>query len=171
MKEQIPFKSNDENDIELDFPALGTSIEKPKTPWSQRFGMSFSEKLKPKNTSSYFYEEPPRLSNDKPLNEEQKQTMYIKENENKAMNERKKVIPSDRLKATELSSVLSKKTKNTVQSQSDDEGFSTVVNRSKKSRATFESKQKEDKVTGKHYQVFCPGLSTAVEYFNKTQSY
>ena len=156
MKEQIPSKSNDENDIESDFPALGTSIEKPKAPWSQRFGMSFSEKLKSKNTSSYFYEEPPRLSNDKPLNEDQKQTMYTKGNENKAVNEHKKMVPSDRLKATELSCVLSKTTKNTVQSQSDDEGFSTVVNRAKKSREAFESKQKEDKITGKHYEIFCP---------------
>ena len=154
MKEDIPTKSNyDKNDIESDFPALGTSTEKTKTPrtvWSQPFGMSFSEKLKSKNASSYFYEEPPRLCDDKPLKEEQRPTTNSTGNENKAM---KKHIEGDRLNSIKLDSVLNKNTesKNIAQPQSDDEGFS-IVKKSNKSRKTM-SVAKDEKTSGKLREV------------------
>ena len=142
-KETVPSMNNDENNIELDFPALGASIDhtSPSTVWNKPFGVSFSEKLKSNNTSSYFYKEPPRLSSDRPKEES---AMKSKENKDKIMNKQTRMVHNERLSKksadniTKPNIVNQTSEKDITKSQSDDEGFFIVRNKARRLCETVE---------------------------------
>ena len=140
-KETVPSTSSDKYNIESDFPVLGASTEPPhKTPstiWNKPFGASFSDKLKSNTTSSYFDNHgPSQLSTDNhncPQKKEQKSTIKSKMHEE--VNRQMKMVPSDRLneKSAEDISKQNKSEENIIISQSEDEGFSVVQGKARKS--------------------------------------
>ncbi|CAB4028367.1 Hypothetical predicted protein [Paramuricea clavata] len=128
--------SNDENNIETDFPALGASIEQHSTPstvWNKPFGVSFSEKLKSNNTS--------RLSSDRPKEES---AMKSKENKDKIMNKQTRMLHNERANKksadniTKPNIVNQTSEKDITKSQSDDEGFFIVRNKARRLCETVE---------------------------------
>ena len=150
----MPSTSNDKNNIDSDFPALGTSTEQNKTPstvWNKPFGVSFSEKLKSNSSSTHFYNEPPRLSSDRPK-EEQKSVKKSKGNEDKAKNAQTKMVCNDRLNEKSPKNITKPNNANDDSSKCDDEGFSIVQNKARKLRLSIESN--DEKSWGKSDILF-----------------
>ena len=115
-------------DITSDFPALGTANEQYKTPvWNKPLGVSFSDKLKAGNTSSYSYNETSIRFNDK-TKEQQKTSMKSKVDED----ESKTIVSMDKMNREEVECTPS------------DDGFSVVKSKSKKKYEEIEWSNKKD---------------------------
>ncbi|XP_028402327.1 selenocysteine insertion sequence-binding protein 2-like isoform X2 [Dendronephthya gigantea] len=109
-----------------DFPALGAKSGHYKTPiWNKPLGVSFSDKLKTGNTSSYSYDEPSSEFNDK-TKEQEKTSIKSKDDEDEC----KKIVNMN---------------KEEVDSTPSEYGFSVVKSKSKKKYEAMEHSKKEGK--------------------------